>query len=213
MRRETFERTAVRGEALFLAVLAAGIAGCATPPAKPTVHVSSELLSRRSLAVAVLPFDRGVPRQDYNNTWSILASVKDAGKLVSDMFATELMRVPNFRLVERSQIKSVLSELNLSLSDLIEQKSAQQIGELLGVDAVLVGHVASFWYQQHWTQEKWSNYSYSVRLVETKSGIVLFTASVSEHNRMTDDTSSLCQQAVKAVVDELVTQLSAESNP
>ena len=143
---------------------------------------------------------------DHTETLWTRVAVKDAGDLVSDMFAAELMRLPNVRLVERSQIKVVLEEQRLSFSDLIENKSASQIGKLLNVDAVLVGHVPTCYRLDAALMRDYCEYAYSARLVETSSGEVLMGASVSEVLGVYDVIGA-CRKSVQAAMMKVRAEL------
>ena len=49
---------------------------------------------------------------------------------------TALVNSSQFNVVERMKLKSVLEELKLNQAGLIDSKSAQRIGRLLGADSV-----------------------------------------------------------------------------
>jgi len=136
-------------------------------------------------------------------------TIKGAGNVVSDMFTTELMRVPGFKLVERSRIKKILDEQDLSLSQLLAKKSAQEIGHLLGVDAVVMGNVADLACGTTCIPGiGGSNYSYSMRMVDAKTGIVLISTNVSGGAGGGDmDVTKRCQESVRAVVDKIILKM------
>lgn len=142
-------------------------------------------------------------------------STKGAGNLVSDMFTTELMRVPGFRLVERSQIQKVLNEQDLTLSQLMSRKSAQEIGHLLGVDAVVMGNVSEFWCGTTAVPGTGScRFSYSMRMVDTKTGIVLASSSVnSSFGGGVMNVSAKCQESVRAIVDRIIEEKKLPAAP
>ena len=194
--------------------LAPLLSACAENALRPTlnlqVHVSPQVKSMKDVAIAVLPFERGEPIQERSeDLWSRIP-VKDAGNLVSDMFTTEFMRVPGWRLVERSQIRKVLQELDLSLTELIQKKSAQEIGKLLGVDMVAIGHVGAFYFSGNWAGGRAFDYSYSMRLVKTESGSVLISATVSEQSEAGSDVTRCCTDSVRLVVDTLIEKMEGD---
>jgi curli biogenesis system outer membrane secretion channel CsgG len=185
------------------------ILGCGDPQ-QLKVQIGTELAAKQNISIAVLPFERGEPGADHNETWWSMTSVKDAGSLVSDMFTTELLRVPGFRLVERSQINRVLQELDLSLTDLISKKSAQQIGQLLGVEAVILGSVSDYRQSRDWTGGSSSVFSYSMRMVDVLTGTVLVSASISDFSGGYD-VNAKCQHSVQGVVDEIIKKRAGKS--
>jgi len=190
------------------------LSACAENAVRPTlnlqVHMNPQVRNMKDVALAVLPFERGEPVQEHAETWWSRRTIKDAGNLVSDMFTTEFMRVPGWRLVERSQIRKILQELDLSLTELIQKKSAQEIGKLLGVHAVAVGHVGTFWSGDDWVGGRFSNYSYSMRVVDTESGTVLMSATVGEQSEAGSDVTRFCTDSVRLVVDKLIEKMEGD---
>ena len=179
------------------------VGGCANPAA--AVQFSPEFRTKTKMVVAVLPFEQPEPGPDHEETLWMRISTKGAGNLVSDMFTTELMRVPGFRLVERSQIQKILNEQDLTLSQLMTRKSAQEIGHLLGVDAVVMGNVSEFWCGTTAVPGTGScRFTYSMRMVDTKTGIVLVSSSVnSSFGGGMMDVSARCQESVHAIIDKI----------
>ena len=74
-------------------------------------------------------------------------------------------RVTRARLYERKRLDLVLSEHELNVSDLVDEKEALRIGELVPVDALLAGVYTAF-----------TTYiDVSLRLVDISTGRILFT--------------------------------------
>ncbi len=106
--------------ALFAALL---LGACATA----TVAVKSGFDFGRVKRVAVVGFT------DYPNHGG-------SGEVVSGAFEQSLLTA-GYDLVERAQVDKVLKEKKLSATD---PKAAKQIGQLLGVDALLFGRITDF---------------------------------------------------------------------
>ena len=70
-----------------------------------------------------------------------IGSEEFLGKAVAEIIRTELVGTQKFRVVERAQIKKALSEQELQMTGAIDDKSAVQIGKLLGADLIIVGSV------------------------------------------------------------------------
>jgi len=58
---------------------------------------------------------------------------------IADTLTADLSREKGFSLLERTRIEAVLSELNLSTSGLVDAASAQRLGRILGVQALVLG--------------------------------------------------------------------------
>ncbi len=110
----------------------------------PTIDESSRL------RVAVFPF--GTAGSD-----STLS-----GASVSEMFTTAIVQTRCFMVVERHQLDKVLHEQDLELSDVMDQETAVKVGELIGVEAVIVGSLLPLGIRTE----------IDVRLVNTATGVV-----------------------------------------
>jgi TolB-like protein len=83
------------------------------------------------------------------------------GYAFSEMVSTYLIENGKpLRVVERKQLDSILTELELRLSGLLEGEEAADMGQLIGVDLLLLGSIV----------EVGDHFSVSVRLVETDTG-------------------------------------------
>jgi len=187
---------------LMLALAIFVLCGC---PAPVEVQFSPGLRHKSEMTVAVLPFEQGEPPPSHQETLWMGVFAKDTGGMLSDTFATELMRVPGFRIVERSQLKKILEEQDLSLTELIAKKSAQDIGHLLGVDAVVMGTVGDVFAGTTFIPgSAVCHFSYSIRMVDTRTGIVLIGTTVSRQIGGDMDVTKQIFASVRAVVDKIV---------
>lgn len=100
--------------------------------------------------VAIVPFEL------------INLKTDSTSKNVSEDLSTALVN-NGFRVVERSQLAKVLTELKLQDSGLVDVNSAKKIGELTGASILLLGSVS----------DRGSSLVINARLVETKSGGVV----------------------------------------
>ncbi|MDD5707117.1 MAG: CsgG/HfaB family protein [Kiritimatiellae bacterium] len=117
------------------------------------------------------------------------------GTSVSDMFVTEMLRAGRYTLVERSQMGNVLSESEIALAGLSQQK-AVEVGNMMGADGVIIG-----------TVDEYGNVArggktlpvvgISVRMIHCKSGKVIWSADLAE--RASDSDTTLPQQARQVV--------------
>jgi hypothetical protein len=61
-----------------------------------------------------------------------IGSEEHLGKAVSEIMRTELIGANQFRVVERAQINKTIAEQKLQKSGIIDDKSAVELGKLLG---------------------------------------------------------------------------------
>jgi len=107
--------------------------------------------------------------------------------LVKPVYArliNELEETKKFRIIERKRLESVMSELNLGMTGLIDSGKMKEIGKLLGADAVLLGELSSVKYSRSkqslfimWTEGEKTSVSMNARLVNTETGELLASAS------------------------------------
>jgi curli biogenesis system outer membrane secretion channel CsgG len=108
-------------------------------------------------------------------------------KGMPDIMLNALQKTGKFRLIERKRLESVLSELKLSMSGLVDASTAKQVGSQLGVDALVFGNLTSVIpsSSKHtifimWTESQKVGINLDARLVNVETGEVLKTAKVSE---------------------------------
>jgi TolB-like protein len=82
------------------------------------------------------------------------------GKAVSEIMRTALIGTNKFRVVERAQIGRALSEQKLQKSGVIDDKSAVEIGKLLGADLIIIGSVVKIG----------TSYTINSRMIDVKTG-------------------------------------------
>src|SRR5512141_1177667 len=72
-------------------------------------------------------------------------SVVDKDKLdplkkgLADMMITEMSKINGIKVVERQRIQSIIEELNLNETDMVDKSSSQKMGSLLGAQVMLFG--------------------------------------------------------------------------
>jgi len=127
-----------------LSLLVISLLGCETL-SPGLVQVSPRFHSYNIRRVAVLPFE-GVPFEKEEVVRPGLRQINypNNGEIVGDMLMTEMMSIPDFEYVERTQIQRILQEQNLSMTTLIKGKTTSEIGKLLGADAAVLGKVNKF---------------------------------------------------------------------
>jgi len=76
---------------------------------------------------------------DFENR-SALGSEK-LGSAVADMLVNQLFRSGRFTLIERSRIDQILQEQALGQSGAIAEETAPRVGQLLGVDCLILGKI------------------------------------------------------------------------
>ncbi len=65
----------------------------------------------------------------------------DMGEIVAEWFITALVKEGRFDVIERSLLTKILEEQKLSISGIIDEGTATQLGKLLGVRVIISGSV------------------------------------------------------------------------
>lgn len=90
----------------------------------------------------------------------------EIGVAVSDVTGANLLGSP-FSVIERSYLTQILQEQGLSVTGITENPNLNEIGNLSGVDYLLVGNVTIMSMRRRWILEA------TVRLVDVKTGEVV----------------------------------------
>jgi TolB-like protein len=84
----------------------------------------------KTLRVAVIDFP------------DLLNVMSDLGRYIANRLTTRLAQSEKFFVVERQRLGQLLSELKFSMTDLVDPEKAKQLGQIVGVEAILVGTVS-----------------------------------------------------------------------
>lgn len=106
------------------------------------------------------------------------------GTAASDILITELNKTGDFILIERERLDKIIQEQKLSLTGIIDSRTAASIGNLLGAGAIVTGSITDFGVKTESggmiiTQGKKQTASCTVdiRVVDVSTGRVLFADS------------------------------------
>lgn len=86
------------------------------------------------------------------------------GKIFAEKLSTELSKLNKFIVLDRMIFTKKLSEAGLSLTGNLDPAYLKKLGEVLGIEHVIVGIVLP---------SKVSGYDLNCRLIEIKTGIIL----------------------------------------
>ena len=148
---------------------------------------TSALFSADMVPIAVLDLTpKGVPKRTAN--------------AVSDMIRSKFVNIGNFVVVERSQMKEILSEQGLQMTGCTDSSCAVQLGKILSAQKIIVGEINSI--------DK--KIILTIRYVDVQSGSAMFSAtamapSIDEIQTATDDVvQDLAEKIVSGDKDVIV---------
>lgn len=116
-----------------------------TPSASLTSGTAGGSLARRPSErkrIAIVPFDFGTIKHWWgNDDW-------DIGRDLSDLLKVGLVNSGAYTVLERKMLDQILSEQAISASGIVDPRSMIQMGRILGVNAVIVGSITQFGFDE-----------------------------------------------------------------
>lgn len=129
----------------------------------------------------------------------------DFGRLLSEELTTNLFALRKFQIIERNMLESILEENKLQLSQIVDQKTAKEIGKITGVDALFLGTYI----------DSGDHIRINARIISTETGAIFSASSISvikeifisqlikvdnsEHNKTMVDTQIFSQNQDKII--------------
>ena len=166
---------------LGMLVLSFSCAPTTAPAPATSVQVQASASNTKIRRIAVMDFEYKAqsyyPRSDLVALAQISErSIENGGEIITDAFMQAMMQTAKYQIIERSNLAKVVNELKLSASGLTSAE-LNQLGQLLQIDGLVFGKVNYFSEQNTAGVVKKFKVSISVRLVDVKTGNVVWTAS------------------------------------
>lgn len=114
--------------------------------------------------------------------------------MVSDLLRTELFNTGLFRVIERSEMESVLKEQEFQISGCTETECAVQVGKLLSARKILIGTVGKLG----------KEYIINARIVDVESGEMEFAdnTAVESESRLRQAVKEFAQKLSKKIIEK-----------
>ncbi|MDE3058553.1 MAG: hypothetical protein KGJ59_11420 [Bacteroidota bacterium] len=152
-----------------------------------TLHCGAQ--TNEATTIAVLNFE--------NNSVVDREKLDPLKKGLADMLITEMSKINGLKVVERQQIQSVVDELNLSESDMVDKNTSQKMGRLLGAKVLLFGGFSNLFGDK---------LRIDARIVSTETGVTL---KAEEETGDLDEFLSLLNALVRDIAKDLEVKLSS----
>ncbi len=129
----------------------------------------------------------GVPKFEFD--------LESVGEGISDVLARELFKSGRFDVIERTELETLLGEIDFEQSEYVEKESAVPLGQVKGVDYLLIGKITFFGYEEKEkgaggavfggvfggggieAKTKKARATFDIRLVDVRTGKVIFADS------------------------------------
>jgi curli biogenesis system outer membrane secretion channel CsgG len=112
-------------------------------PAASSAPATAPAVGGRKKRVAIFDFDYATVQ---TASAAAFGTNVDVGKGISDLLVRHLVQDGTYSVIERKAMDKILGEQNFSNSDRADANSAAKIGRILGVDAIIVGSITQFGY-------------------------------------------------------------------
>ena len=120
---------------------------CATGCEKVSTRLdvnTSDLLDQQSVKkLAVLPFTWTRPVPEEKASGWVYFHLGCPDEVVSDAVASSLLALDRYSIKHRLAVEAAIAEQGLQLAELLHKREHVRVGELVGVDAVVIGHVSA----------------------------------------------------------------------
>ena len=125
--------------------------------------------------IAIIPFSYADARP----------GVSKDGSVISERLTIKMINSHKFEIIERSVLDKVMAELKLQASGTIDASSAQQLGKVLGVEAIITGTLVEM---------QAGEIEVNARLIKTETAQAIGASQVSVRKDWIGDASSAPQQ-------------------
>jgi len=106
------------------------------------------------------------------------------GQAASDILITELVKSGKFIVVERDKMNKIMEEQKLQSQGMIDSQTAVKIGQIMGLEAIVVGAVSQFGVKKEGSdyllaqsKQQVADVTVDIRVIDVQSGQVLYADS------------------------------------
>lgn len=140
-------------------------------PKGMTLSVAPDAKPERT--VAVLDFDWTPPKAPEKESGIWVISAEDAGQAVADQISSLIVGVPGYAVLERTALRRILHENDLTAAGVVKRGDYKRVGQLLGADSLVVGQVTAY-SVGGWGPFGGSTAAFGARMVDVDTGITLW---------------------------------------
>ena len=90
-----------------------------------------------------------------------------------DAMSAELVKTEKFRMIERSRIDALMTELKLQDTGLIDPQTPLKVGKQLGAQAVIVGSIVNVSVRDEWRSVKFAEKTTRFAEIEAEARLIL----------------------------------------
>lgn len=103
----------------------------------------------------------------------------DGGQIVSDLLTSKLFESGKFEVVDRANLNRIMQEHSLNLGGAVDEKTAAQLGKLVGAAVLVFGNISTFKYEMKPSKgDPWKDKQGGSHQTHYKKGIARMTATI-----------------------------------
>ena len=133
-----------------------------------------------------------------NNSIAQKEELAPLSKGLADMLITEMSKIEALKVIERAQLQQLLDEMKLGMTGNIDEKTAQQVGKLLGAQTLLLGGFVNMF---------GGNLRIDARMVEVETGLTL---KAEEETGKVDKLFEMVKKLTQKIAKDLEVKLTKE---
>ncbi len=145
-----------------------------------------------ALLVGLFGFSKEAGAKPRIGVAKFVFDIESVGDGIADILTRELVKSGRFEVIERTELETLLSEIDFQQSEYVEGESAVPLGKVEGVDYILIGKITFFGYEEKEkagggaifgkvfggggikAKTKKARAQFDIRLVDVKTGKVVF---------------------------------------
>jgi len=142
------------------------------------------------------------------------------GSYAADRLQEYVKKNSEFNILERKKIKDILKELNISISEVNDNKNMKKIGERLPIDAIITGTVIGIddpHTQYYYTKNFNTSFKVQIRIVDIENGRVIYNnhcqGSDEDMTIRHENPQYLQKRIAHTIIDKCIKSLASEFLP
>lgn len=162
----------------IITLFAFQLTSCLPAKLPPSTTVKKDTFKSKKWKLAVIDFNYEFQGSGKEGANSYTSAGKDGGRVIANMLASELNKMDDLQILERSAIDKIMEEQKMQVSGVVDESTAVEIGKIIGADAVMLGDVTDYLTWTNVTGLSGSTISFSARMIDVSSSELLVSTSI-----------------------------------
>ena len=170
------------------------------------MNINVEVPGGAAQTIAVLRFDdRLISNEPVKKFIVQTVNNPDAGEFLADMMSDAFTKWGKYRILPRPEVKNRIRAGNGKEDELVAEKAYSKIGDILKVDAIVLGKINTFGSSSMTIYER-GNVSFTAECIDVKNGKTLWSLDADESAPYKDE-FELAEKVIGETVEKLKQEL------